>query len=337
MPTTERGEPRKVGVEIEYTGLGLRETAELVQRIFGGRIVRRSEYDYCVGHTGPGTFEINADMGYLRRLGEEQERLGERPAYQQVVARLAEKISPFEIATPPLFPADMGRMDALVTLMGQRGARGTRANLLAAFGVHFNPLVPSLESESLHRYLRAFAVLYPWLVESLGVDLSRRVTPFVDAYPRSYVGLLLSSDRAPSRTRLIADYLEHNPTRNRALDMCPLFAFLAPDLVQRMVRDERVKARPTFHYRLPNSHVGEHGWSLSDEWRSWLLVEHLAHQPRRLRILAAEARGLLQQGEARRAWLRMIESEAGDLLAWVGMRPRGVLAAERLVEAEERG
>ena len=46
--------------------------------------------------------------------------------------------------------------------------------------------------------------------------------------------------------------------------------------LRRTVNDERVKARPTFHYRLPDCRVNEPGWSVADAWNRWVYVESLA-------------------------------------------------------------
>jgi hypothetical protein len=64
--------------------------------------------------------------------------------------------------------------------------------------------------------------------------------------------------------------------------MLPLFAYLDEARVRAWVKDERVKARPTFHYRLPNSEVDRADWDLSVPWADWLVVERLAASPARL-------------------------------------------------------
>jgi hypothetical protein len=76
--------------------------------------------------------------------------------------------------------------------------------------------------------------------------------------------------------------------------------------VATVVSDARVKSRPTFHYRLPDSRVGEAGWRVTDEWRRWLVVEEVAASPNRLARLAA-AYGAALRGN----------SAAGVQSAWV--------------------
>lgn len=37
-----------------------------------------------------------------------------------------------------------------------------------------------------------------------------------------------------------------------------------------------VKARPAYHYRLPNCLIDEPDWRLAREWNTWVAVERLA-------------------------------------------------------------
>src|SRR5690606_31944054 len=105
------------------------------------------------------------------------------------------------------------------------------------------------------RYLRAYVCLQEWLFERAHVNLARRATPYVDPLPGRYIRRVIDAGYAPTLETLIDDYLAENPTRNRALDLLPLFAHLDAPRVQRVVADPLIKARPTFHYRLPNSEI----------------------------------------------------------------------------------
>jgi hypothetical protein len=85
---------------------------------------------------------------------------------------------------------------------------------------------------------------------------------------------------------LIDDYLAWNPTRDRELDMLPLFAHLDPDRVARGASRHKVKARPAFHYRLPDSRIDEPGWGVVLDWNRWVQVERLAADRARLDAMA---------------------------------------------------
>src|SRR5690606_40167509 len=79
---------------------------------------------------------------------------------------------------------------------------------------------------------------------------------FAKAFPPDYIRLIMAEDYQPDTERLMDDYLAFNPTRNRALDMLPLFATLAPQKVARACADALVKPRPDRKStRLNSSHV----------------------------------------------------------------------------------
>ena len=140
-------------------------------------------------------------------------------------------------------------------------------------------------------------------MDTHAVDLTRRVSPYVGLYPDAYLKVLFARPPA-SRAALIGDYLAHNPTRNRALDMLPLFSGIDAAAVQAAVSDPRVKARPAFHYRLPNCHIDDPEWSPALSWKGWWVVEELAARDGDLAELVAEygrrQRPLL--GVERSAW-----------------------------------
>lgn len=284
-----RGEPRSVGVEIELTGLDVAAIADTVARLFGGTVARETDYLARVA-TELGEFRVEVDLHLLQRIGRSRAQpsgdTGVVAALRDAVAAVAERIAPFEVVTPPLPVVALPQVDELVHALAAAGARGTDAGLLYALGLHLNPEVPAATAPVIHAHLRAYAILEPWLRARSGVDVSRRLTPFVDPYPAAYVQRLLAEDVAPPLWRLIDEYLRHNPTRNRGLDLLPLFSTLDRERVAAAVPDPRVKARPTFHYRLPDSRVGDPGWRVTDEWRRWLMVEEVAASPTQLARLA---------------------------------------------------
>ena len=113
----------------------------------------------------------------------------------------------------------------------------------------------------------------------------RRALPFADPFPRTYVRKVVDPNYQPALPQLVDDYLEANPTRNRELDLLPLFTHLAPERVRAKVADALIKARPTYHYRLPDTRLSDPAWSLIVEWNRWVEVEHLAADAAALRRL----------------------------------------------------
>lgn len=109
---------------------------------------------------------------------------------------------------------------------------------------------------------------------------------YIDLYPQAYLEQLLSLSE-PTLDQLVEGYLIHNATRNRALDLLPILVQIDPDRVHRIIDDPKIKARPAFHYRLPNCHIERIDWSLEIPWNSWSIVEWLSHQVQGLEELSA--------------------------------------------------
>jgi hypothetical protein len=192
-------------------------------------------------------------------------------------------VVPWEIVTDPIPMERLPELEPLVAALRRAGARGTRHSPWYAFGLHLNPEMPALDAATILSYIRGYTCLYDWLVDREQLDPSRKwFTPYIETFDSGYIESILEMDYAPDIDGLIDDYLDANPTRNKSLDMLPLFAHIDPDKVKEKVDDHRVKARPALHYRLPNCDIDQEAWSLSRPWRHWLEVEYLADDPDRL-------------------------------------------------------
>lgn len=282
------GAPRRVGVEIELSGVELAVIADQLVAQYGGTIQCLSEYEFKVKGTALGDFKVDLDFEYLQKIGRRDLehnrdcfREFEHLAADAILALMGNLI-PCELIAPPLPFDRLFELDSIVETLRERGANGSRHSLLAAFGVHLNPELPDLSAATILTYLRAFICLQAWLEDQEDVDLSRKLSPFIRSYPKGYENLVLEQSYAPSLTQLIDDYLEHNPTRNRMLDMLPLFAFLDEARVMNAVPGQKIRKRPTLHYRLPNSDIDNPNWGIWQSWNDWQEVEFLADDPLRL-------------------------------------------------------
>jgi hypothetical protein len=294
--TNAQGEPRRVGIELELTGLSIEKIAETVQRILGGSIVDATRFDCVVQGTRFGDFGVELDSRPLRERVHEDflQALGVDTRDERVMGfideslgTIAETVVPCEVVTPPIEVSAMGELQPLWAALREAGAQGTRSAMLYAFGLHFNPELPGLDAETILQHLQAFMLLYDWLLDEEDVDLTRRVTPFIFPFPVAYRRKILAADYAPDVDELIADYLASNPTRNRPLDMLPLFAHLRRATVDAVIDDPgKVKARPTFHYRLPNCEIDQPEWSPASSWNRWVQIERLAADDERRRQMA---------------------------------------------------
>jgi hypothetical protein len=259
-----------------------------------------------------GDFSIEIDWEFLKRNARESVE-GTHKEWVKPLSEAAPLLVPIEVVAPPIPLDRLERLDHMVAALREAGAQGTDESLIAAYGVHINPEVPAATPEVIHRYLRAFALLQWWLMDAHDLDPMRRITPYINPWPEAYLLEVLSLI-APGAEQLIDSYLAHNPTRNRALDMLPLFAHIDAARVQRTVDDPRVKSRPTFHYRLPNCRIEQSDWSLARSWHLWCTVETLAWDDAALDGLSAEflaaQRPLI--GVAHAAWIETVSQWLAD-------------------------
>jgi hypothetical protein len=289
--TVSNGE-RRVGVELEFTGLSIERIGEIVRHALGGEIRPHSAYEYTVANTPLGDFAIELDYAFLKERGRRESQPGlleeiERVS-EDVLGAVAKRVVPFEIVGPPIAIGELHAVNPLIAALREAGARGTSQSAIYAFGLHLNPELPDLETETLLGYIRAFAVAFDWLKRVSEIDISRRVFPYIQPYTKAYVRKVCDPSYAPTRDQLIDDYLVENASRNRALDMLPVFAYLDEERVRAAVSDGLIKARPTLHYRLPNCEIEQPGWDLHPAWNHWLVIEELAADPARLREICAD-------------------------------------------------
>lgn len=281
--TNADGNMRRVGVEIEFSGLELEQIAELTMQVLGGELEAVSDYECYVRESKLGDFGIELDFQYLKKLGRERQPSVDfvdlNNLAESGMALLAKQIVPFEIVSPPLAMDEAWRLGTLIAALREAGAKGTSHAASYAFGLHLNPELPDLRSETILAYLRAFLCLFEWLRLRSKIDLSRRVTPHITPFSRQYALHVCDNEYSPDMDRLIDDYLLSNPTRNRAMDLLPLFSHIDDPRVRNIVDDDRVNARPTLHYRLPNCMIDKVDWGLVQPWRDWLQVEQLAMRP----------------------------------------------------------
>jgi hypothetical protein len=291
---TEDGQPRMIGVEIEFAGMSCEQAAGLVCDLFGGRIEPIDPHRFEVTGTRFGSFTVELDSQYAHTDDNDDaaasswDDIGRavRDGLTTTIATVTSLWLPIEIVSPPVPLAVLPELDSLVQALRGRGAEGCSDGLVYAFATQLNPEVPSLRGESVLAHLQAFLLLSETLRAAIDVDLLRRALPFANPFPSNYVEKVVDPNYQPGLRQLVDDYLEANPTRNRELDLLPLFTHIDPERVRAKVEDALIKARPTFHYRLPDTRVSDPAWSLILEWNRWVEVEHLAADAAALRRLS---------------------------------------------------
>lgn len=297
--TNKDNKERKVGYEIEFSGIKIEKIAQIIQSIYGGEIKEITPYKKEVS-TPLGVFKVELDFKLLKEgllkqllikelgsfLDEDDIKLIEE--LEKLIASISEKFVPYEVVTPPVKITKMQELIPLEDALRENGALGTTASFFYGFGLHINPETPSFEVDVLLSYLRAFLTLYEWLLEKNKVDFTRRILPFIKPFEKDYVLLVLDPNYSPTLEKFIEDYLEYNPTRNRPLDMLPIFAYIDEKRVREKVPNQKISPRPAFHYRLPDSRIDTQKYNLAYAWNSWVEVEKLAYNKDKLLKLSKE-------------------------------------------------
>lgn len=315
--TKADGSTRRVGFELEFSGITLDQTFAALQEALGGELRSESAAERVLESGSLGEFTVELDWEYLKRAAERNAGGGEDSEWVERLGQAAALLVPVEVVCPPIAVTELAVLEPMVAALRAAGAVGTEESLLAAYGVHINTEIPALDAATLLPYLQAFAVLQWWLVDAHAVDVTRKVSPYVNLYPEAYLKQLLSTRRS-SMEGIIEDYLAHNATRNRALDLLPMLAAVDERRVRKAVDDPRIKARPTFHYRLPDCHIEQPDWSLSGPWDTWLAVERLAERAEDLAELGA---AFLD------AWRPLLGVKRSDWVAYVDrwLKDRGLV------------
>lgn len=193
--TTASGQPRRIGFELEIAGVHPQDIAEAIVTVTGGSAEHQSAFLTRVSNTFLGDFNIELDASLLRDrryqsaladLGVDIGRGETRDNLENWLAEIAGLMVPREIVAPPIEWDKLAQLDTIREHLFNAGAKGTHASPLYAFGLQINIESASLEAEYLLSILRAFLLSYDWLLERAQVDLSRRISPYVHAFPEDY-------------------------------------------------------------------------------------------------------------------------------------------------------
>ncbi len=295
--TNHEGRPRRMGVELEFSGLTLKEISETITGLYGGEITYEGKYKSKIktevfSDAGPFAVELDASLlkdgkmsGYLDKLSMGKKDIADK--IEDIIADSAMDFVPMEIVSPPILITRLPELELLRDALQKQSVEGTRSSVFNAFGLHLNPEVPSFEPGEIRDFLRAFILMYDWLENRHDVDTTRHITPYIDPFPRKYAKVIMQPDYNPDIVQLTDDYLNFNPTRNRPLDMLPLFTLLDEERVTKVVDDGLTTKRPTFHYRLPNCDISNPDWTLATEWNHWVVVERIASSKDKLSRLTS--------------------------------------------------
>lgn len=299
--TDSEGNPRRVGFELELGNLTIEQIAKEIHEHFGGDLKKASPFEMHVENSDLGKIKVERDTqmltslkyrDWLSNIGIDFSPGAEGEMLEKEVDKLSRWLVPCEIVTQPLGFDQFEKLNDLVAILEEQEAQGTQVAIHYAFGLHLNPSTPDLSAKILLAYIQSTLLLVDWIIQDADTDFSRRfLTSYIDPFPAAYFRTILKPDYQPGVDELMQDYLAYNDTRNRPLDMLPIFCMIDEDrVVSGVNEDERalIKGRPAFHYRLPDCRVGEEGWSIAEEWNRWNLIEEIAaDDDRRLALIKA--------------------------------------------------
>lgn len=289
------GNERSIGFEFEFTGVEMQDAASMISKLYGGEVSQLSAYEFKVEHSKFGTFSLELDASLLLNkkyekvlssLGIDIGTFKNKDKLEEALREMASTIVPFEIITPPIPFSELGDLHKLVEELRKWKAKGTGSSFFYAFGLHLNPEVPALTAQSILRHLKAYVMLDAWIRKDAEINISRRLTPYINEYGMDYIRHILQQDYNPDLETLIRDYMRFENSRNRPLDLLPVFMHMAPELMNDLLEEDLTSARPAFHYRLPNCSIEDENWSLDKEWNRWWLVEKLASNEQSLQQYA---------------------------------------------------
>jgi hypothetical protein len=284
--TSPRPSEACVGIEVEFTGLSARAAAFALQAGLGGSVSREDAHAFDLRGSALGDLSVELDIrqAHPQRHGA---ALAVNPG-AKLSALFGSVVSPFVPREMILSPLPAGRLqdvDRAIELLRQAGAKGDGRVLFGTLGLHFNIATRTSRIADIRATTLSFARNDARLRAFIGENDKRLSARLAPAFPDDYVRLLEARSPAQLPGEFIDDYLQHNATRDRALDLLPLLLHLDGPRVRRRLPYEKISARPVFHWRLPVARVGRKGWSVMASWRAWLDVEAEAAQ-----LLAHEAR-----------------------------------------------
>lgn len=272
LAVTQEGRDRNIGLEIEFGGIGPTHAGELLRQEFHGSVEIQTRFSVELAGTEFGKIVVELDTRFINAADEESEA---GKAVREALVDAATPIVPTEITVDPVSWRRVSDLDRIVAVLRKTRAAGTRGSIAHAFGVHLNVEAPRLDVDTLLAYLRAFILRADALREAIAPDATRKILPFIQQFPKDYAARVLDPDYAPDTEQFVRDYCAANPDKNRELDLLPILTWIDAESVADCLTGELPKARPAFHYRLPNTELDDPAWSISTEWQRWLAVETL--------------------------------------------------------------
>ncbi len=248
------GRLRTVGVEVEFGALSAQRAAAALAAGLGGTVAEEDAHALRVEGTPLGQLMVEIDTRYAhpqRHWGTRWGRLSRDAAAR--LGTVAQGFVPRELVTGPMPIDGLALVDQAVEVLRRAGAREAGP---VAFGLHFNPEPPRLDAATIAAILKAFVLLNDWLRRESRPRRLSHLLGFGRDFPPAYVRRVVAADYWPDIADLMGDYLEANPTRERDLDLLPLFLHLNERRVRARLPTRRSASGPSC-----TTACRPHGWA----------------------------------------------------------------------------
>lgn len=163
------GDTRRCGVEIEMNGMSLDQVSDLISEAMSLSVKQDGRYERRLTGDPAGDWIVELDFELLKKMGRQEHALdtlsGELNESAEVILKTVSlPLVPLEVVTPPLPLDRLDEVEQLIVRLRDAGARGTSDTLTNAFGMQFNPEIPSHDAALLTAVLKSFLCLYEWLL-----------------------------------------------------------------------------------------------------------------------------------------------------------------------------
>lgn len=269
------------------SGLSAEDAARHIVDLFGGEKEARD----ASGMTGEVLAVSGTSLGdFGIRFAPPDSPAEERPGATRALTRAAvEKlaavsgpVSSCEVHCPPVPFREVDCLDRLLDELRRSGAARDREAAPLPLGFDLVVDAEDTGADTIASVIKSFCLISDWLRQDYAAPDIEEAIAFPEPYSLDYRTLVAEPGYQPDINRLAADYIRHNPTRNRELDLLPLFADIAAEALETEDTLPPIQPMRAYCYRLPRAGLARAGGIVADELQRWQMVESIAADPVRL-------------------------------------------------------
>ena len=138
-PRKDDGETRRVGFEIEFSGIDLQQTTAAVKTALQAKTVEQTAAEVELEAGDLGVFNFEIDWQFLKRKASAD---GDDRDWLELLSQAAALLVPIEVVCPPIPVSRLAELEPMTDALRRAGAVGTEESLISAYGVHVNTEMP---------------------------------------------------------------------------------------------------------------------------------------------------------------------------------------------------